>query len=155
MHARRRGAEQGATAKVGIKVKLGPMSMQYKGQVEIVEKDPEAQSAVMSATAKETRGRMHKHRAHVPLRQRRFDQGPDGGRRAAQRQGRGHGPVDRGCSPPHDTFAQNLAEMLSAERPAEGCGGGARPGGAAPRAERSLPSGRSPRAWSREGCGPA
>ena len=26
--------------KVGIKVKLGPMSMQYKGQVEMIEKDP-------------------------------------------------------------------------------------------------------------------
>ena len=33
--------------KVGIKVKVGPMSMQYKGDVEVVERDAEAHRAVM------------------------------------------------------------------------------------------------------------
>jgi len=41
---------------VGIKVKVGPMSMQYNGQLEIVSKDPEQHRAVMSARARESRG---------------------------------------------------------------------------------------------------
>jgi len=42
--------------KVGIKVKLGPMSMQYKGDIEIVEADESSHRAVMKARAKESRG---------------------------------------------------------------------------------------------------
>ncbi|HEX8207657.1 MAG TPA: SRPBCC family protein [Solirubrobacteraceae bacterium] len=42
--------------KVGIKVKLGPMTMQYKGDVEIVEADESSHRAVMKARAKESRG---------------------------------------------------------------------------------------------------
>jgi uncharacterized protein len=42
--------------KVGIKVKVGPMSMLYRGDVEIAERDDEAHRAVMKARAKETRG---------------------------------------------------------------------------------------------------
>jgi carbon monoxide dehydrogenase subunit G len=41
---------------VAIKVKVGPMSMQYRGAVEIVEQDPAAHRAVMRVRAKETRG---------------------------------------------------------------------------------------------------
>jgi uncharacterized protein len=42
--------------KVGIRVKLGPMSMQYRGRVEIVEEDADARRAVMRARAQEARG---------------------------------------------------------------------------------------------------
>jgi uncharacterized protein len=42
--------------KVGIKVKVGPMSMTYRGEVEITERDETAHRAVMKARAKETRG---------------------------------------------------------------------------------------------------
>ena len=42
--------------KVGIKVKLGPMTMQYTADVEIVEADEASHRAVMKAKAKETRG---------------------------------------------------------------------------------------------------
>ena len=42
--------------KVAIKVKVGPMSMTYKGDVEIVERDEESHRAVMKARAKESRG---------------------------------------------------------------------------------------------------
>ena len=42
--------------KVAIKVKVGPMSMQYKGDVEIVERDPSAHRAVMRAKTREARG---------------------------------------------------------------------------------------------------
>src|SRR5215208_6796955 len=42
--------------KVGIKVKVGPMSMTYKGEVEITERDEASHRAVMKARAKESRG---------------------------------------------------------------------------------------------------
>jgi carbon monoxide dehydrogenase subunit G len=42
--------------KVGIKVKLGPISMLYRGQIEIVERDDAARRATMRAKAKEARG---------------------------------------------------------------------------------------------------
>jgi carbon monoxide dehydrogenase subunit G len=42
--------------KVSIKVKVGPMSMTYKGNVEITERDEAAHRAVMKARAKESRG---------------------------------------------------------------------------------------------------
>ncbi len=42
--------------KVAIKVKVGPMSMTYRGEVEIAERDEAAHRAVMRARAKESRG---------------------------------------------------------------------------------------------------
>ena len=42
--------------KVGIKVKVGPMSMQYKGDVEVVEQDPSAHRAVLRTKMREARG---------------------------------------------------------------------------------------------------
>src|SRR3954452_12967328 len=42
--------------KVAIKVKVGPMSMTYRGDVEVVERDDVANRAVMKARAKESRG---------------------------------------------------------------------------------------------------
>src|SRR5688572_18807133 len=42
--------------KVAIKVKVGPMSMTYRGEVEITERDEAAHRAVMRARAKESRG---------------------------------------------------------------------------------------------------
>src|SRR5215217_4500968 len=42
--------------KVAIKVKVGPMSMTYSGEVEITERDEAAHRAVMKARAKESRG---------------------------------------------------------------------------------------------------
>src|SRR6476620_4001790 len=41
---------------VAIKVRVGPISMTYKGNVEIVERDDENHRAVMRARARETRG---------------------------------------------------------------------------------------------------
>ena len=41
---------------VGMKVKLGPVTMQYKGQMEVVERDEKAYRAVLKGSAKETRG---------------------------------------------------------------------------------------------------
>ncbi len=42
--------------KIAIKVKLGPMTLNYKGDIEIVEKDGAAHRATMQARAKEARG---------------------------------------------------------------------------------------------------
>src|ERR671933_1835059 len=42
--------------KVAIRVKVGPMSMTYRGEVEITERDEAAHRAVMKARAKESRG---------------------------------------------------------------------------------------------------
>src|SRR4051794_30690278 len=42
--------------KVAIKVRVGPMSMTYRGEVEITERDDAAHRAVMKARAKESRG---------------------------------------------------------------------------------------------------
>jgi uncharacterized protein len=58
--------------KVGIKVKLGPISMLYRGQVEIVERDDAAHRATMRARAKEARGQgtanadIHMHLVEEP-----------------------------------------------------------------------------------------
>src|SRR5204863_7246145 len=41
---------------VAIKVKLGPVTMTYRGDVTIVERDPDAHSAVLDVKAKEARG---------------------------------------------------------------------------------------------------
>lgn len=41
---------------VGMKVKLGPVTMQYKGQMEVVERDEKAYRAVLKGSAKEARG---------------------------------------------------------------------------------------------------
>jgi carbon monoxide dehydrogenase subunit G len=42
--------------KVAIKVKVGPMSMKYQGEVEITDRDEAQHRAVMSARARESRG---------------------------------------------------------------------------------------------------
>src|ERR687894_2495088 len=42
--------------KVAIKVKVGPISMQYRGDVEVVEKNPDSHSAKLKVQARETRG---------------------------------------------------------------------------------------------------
>jgi carbon monoxide dehydrogenase subunit G len=42
--------------KVAIKVKLGPVSMTYRGEVAVVERDPEAHTAKLDVKAKEARG---------------------------------------------------------------------------------------------------
>ena len=41
---------------VGMKVKLGPVTMQYKGQMEVVQRDEKTYRAVLKGSAKEARG---------------------------------------------------------------------------------------------------
>jgi carbon monoxide dehydrogenase subunit G len=102
---------------VGIKVKVGPVSMQYKGQVEIVSKDPEAHRAVMSARARESRGQ-GTATAQVEMLL-SGDNGSTHGKLATEvaLSGRaaamGQSVIQDVSAKIVDQFAQNLAAMLS------------------------------------------
>jgi carbon monoxide dehydrogenase subunit G len=102
---------------VGIRVRLGPISMQYRGQVEIVERDEAAHQATMRARAREARGQgTADANVHMSL----VEQ-PDGthatiatdlqlsGRAAAM----GQGVIVDVAGKLVETFATNLAAMLA------------------------------------------
>jgi carbon monoxide dehydrogenase subunit G len=102
--------------KVGIRVRVGPVSMQYRGDVEIVEKDPSSHSAVMTARAKETRGQ---GTANANVRMTLSGNGDSthgsiatevqlSGKAAAM----GHGVIRDVSARLVDQFAENLAAML-------------------------------------------
>ena len=104
--------------KVAIKVKLGPVSMLYNGDVEVVEQDPDARRAVMSAKAKESRGQGTAD-ARVEMRLSHDNGTTHGaihtdvaisGRAAAM----GQGIIADVSARLIDTFAANLAVMLAA-----------------------------------------
>lgn len=129
------------TYKVAIKVKLGPVSMVYNGDVEVVEQDPEARRAVMSAKARESRGQGTAD-ARVEMRLSHDNGTTHGaihtdvaisGRAAAM----GQGIIADVSARLIDTFAVNLAQMLAAEQSGvpEPPGPGAVPPEAAARAE--------------------
>jgi carbon monoxide dehydrogenase subunit G len=107
---------------VGIKVKVGPMSMTYRGSVEIIDRDAEAHRAVMNAKAKETRGQGTAD-AQVQMQLIPDDGATLGtinadvqlsGKAAAM----GQGIINDVSARIVETFSQNLAAMLS-ERPGE------------------------------------
>ncbi len=106
--------------KVAIKVKVGPMSMQYKGDVEIVSRDPATHRAVMRAKAREARGQGTAN-ADVVL-----TLAPEGDARThgtmatdVQLSGRvasmGRGIIQDVSARIIDQFSANLAEMLGGE----------------------------------------
>ena len=136
--------------KVGIRVKVGPISMLYRGQVEITERDDASHRATMRAKAREARGQGTAD-AHVHM---RLAEQPEGshatletdlqlsGRAAAM----GRGVIGDVAENLVATFAGNLAGMLAgkpagaeapgqAEAPAAAAAPGpATPGPAAPAA---------------------
>src|SRR3954471_17366659 len=102
--------------KVGIKVKVGPVSMQYRGEVEITDKDPSSHVAQMSAKAREARGQ---GTANANVRMSLSGNGEVthgtintevqlSGRAAAM----GQGVIKDVSARIVDQFAANLAEML-------------------------------------------
>jgi uncharacterized protein len=107
--------------KVSIKVKVGPMSMTYKGEVEIVERDEAAHRAVMHARAKESRGQGTADADVVMVLQ------GDNGHTSAtvttdvELSGRvatmGQGVLQDVSGRLVDTFARNLATMLETGTP--------------------------------------
>ena len=118
--------------KVAIKVKVGPVSMTYNGNVEIVETDEAAHKAVMRARAKESRGQ---GTANATVTMDLDDQGGKtqgsihsdvaiSGRVASM----GRSVMAEVSSNLIDTFSKNLAAMLSGEEmPAATDGKAAKP----------------------------
>jgi carbon monoxide dehydrogenase subunit G len=102
--------------KVAVKVRLGPMTMNYKGDVEILDKDASTHHATMRAKAKEARGQ---GTAQASIRMALREQ--DGGTEASivtemQMSGRaaamGQGVIKDVAASLTDTFARNLAGMV-------------------------------------------
>jgi carbon monoxide dehydrogenase subunit G len=107
--------------KVAIKVRVGPMSMTYRGEVEITERDETAHRAVMKARAKESRGQGTAD-ADVTMQL----SGEDGRTSATvttevQLSGKvatmGQGVLQDVSGRLVETFAQNLAAMLAGGEP--------------------------------------
>ena len=108
--------------KVGIKVKVGPISMQYRGDVEIQDKDPGSHSARIKVAAREARGQGTAN-ADVDLRLEERGDATHGkmtsnvqlaGKAAAM----GGGVIKDVSAKLVDQFARNLGGMLASE-PAE------------------------------------
>ena len=104
--------------KVAVKVKLGPMTMNYKGDVEIVDKDASAHQATMRAKAKEARGQGTAS-ANIRMALREQDAGTEAsivtemqmsGKAAAM----GQGVIKDVAGALTDTFARNLAKLVEA-----------------------------------------
>jgi uncharacterized protein len=125
--------------KVAIKVRVGPMSMTYRGEVEITERDEAAHRAVMKARAKESRGQGTAD-ADVTM----LLDGTNGRTSATvttdvQLSGKvatmGQGVLQDVSGRLIGTFAENLAAMLAGGEPAEAAaataGESAAPAGAA------------------------
>jgi len=122
--------------KVGIKVRVGPVSMQYRGEVEITDKDPASHTATMTARAREARGQGTAN-ANVKMTLSGNGDATHGsiatevqlsGRAAAM----GQGVIRDVSAKIVDQFAENLAQMLG--------GGGAAEAPAAPAAEAAAGS---------------
>ncbi|HEV3378113.1 MAG TPA: SRPBCC family protein [Thermoleophilaceae bacterium] len=139
---------------VAIKVRVGPMSMTYRGQVEIAERDDEAHRAVMKARAKEARGQGTAD-ADVVMQLR-----GENGRTSAtvttevELSGKaatmGHGVLQDVAGRLVETFAKNLAAMLEgAEAPPAARTGTSAAGAAAGQA------GAAPTAAGTAGTGPS
>ena len=120
--------------KVQVRVKVGPMSMTYKGQAEITDRDDAARTAAMRVQARETRGQGSAN-ATVQMKV-----GEEGGRTRAtmttelKLSGRaaamGRGVIIDVSQALVSEFADNLARMLS-----EGRGDGGATSGAVAAAE--------------------
>jgi uncharacterized protein len=111
---------------VAIKVKVGPMSMLYKGTVEIVDREPEAHRAQMRARARESRGQGNAD-AQVEMTL-TSDNGTTRGtidtdvKLSGKAAAMGGGVIKEVSGKLVDQFAQNLAAMLG-----EGAEPGTRP----------------------------
>jgi uncharacterized protein len=102
--------------KVAVKIKLGPMTMNYKGDLEILERDVATHRATMHAKAKEARGQ---GTASANVRMALHEQGPAtqasivtemqmSGKAAAM----GQGVIQDVAATLTDTFAHNLAALV-------------------------------------------
>jgi carbon monoxide dehydrogenase subunit G len=143
--------------KVQVRVKVGPMSMTYRGQAEITDRDEEARTAAMRVQARETRGQGS---ANATVQIKVGEEGAGtratmttelklSGRAAAM----GRGVITDVSQALVSEFADNLARMLSEGR-RDGAGGALaapEPGAAGP----APPPGASAAAKSGAGAAPA
>ena len=123
---------------VGMKVKLGPVTMQYKGQMEVVERDEAGHRAVLKGQAKEARGQgTAQATAQLQLVE---DAGTTRGSVSAEvaLSGRaaamGQGVIGSVTDQMMVQFAQNLQVMLNEPGPAAAAPAAATPVPATPRA---------------------
>jgi uncharacterized protein len=107
---------------VAIKVKVGPMSMLYKGTVEIVDRQPEQHTAQMRAKARESRGQGNADaQVHMAL---TSDNGKTRGtidtdvKLSGKAAAMGGGVIKEVSGKLVDQFSKNLAEMLGEGSPA-------------------------------------
>jgi carbon monoxide dehydrogenase subunit G len=129
--------------KVAIKVKVGPISMTYRGSVEVVEDDPEARRAVMRVRAREARGQGTAD-AEVQMRLAQSNGATQGAITTdVQLSGRagsmGRGVIEDVSGRIVETFAQNLAAMLA---PESARAAASEPAPPQPAEEAALPVGR-------------
>src|SRR4051794_4283701 len=144
--------------KVAIKVKLGPMTMNYRGDVEVREKDPEAHRATLHVKAREARGQ-GTATADVVQRLEATDGGGThavieaevqlAGRAAAM----GRGLIEDVSAKLVKQFADNLSQMLASrggEAGASAAAGSANGGVDAAAAAESQPAGEAAASVERE-----
>lgn len=134
--------------KVQVRVKVGPMSMTYRGQAEITDRDDQGRTAAMRVQARETRGQGS---ANATVQIKVGEEGAGtratmstelklSGRAAAM----GRGVITDVSHALVSEFADNLAQMLSEGR-GDGAVGGAAPGaGAGPGAGATAPAAPGP-----------
>lgn len=127
--------------KVGIKVKLGPVTMSYRGDVHIAERNPDTHTASMRVSAKEARGQgTATAEVSIALAE------EDGATRATihtnlrlsgKAAAMGQGVIADVSARLVDQFAANLAKLFAGEPAAATPGGGAPAAGATPTATAS------------------
>ncbi|MGW9403759.1 SRPBCC family protein [Arthrobacter sp. NPDC055585] len=114
---------------VGMKVKLGPVSLQYRGQLNVLERDAAARRAVLQGSAKEVRGQ-GTAQATVILKLEQAGEGTQGlvsadiglsGKAAAM----GKGVIGSVTEQMMAVFAENLQAMVNARSAGSGPAGGA------------------------------
>ena len=139
--------------KVAIKVKVGPMSMQYRGDVQIADKDPAAHRATLKVKAREARGQGNANADVVMQLDERSDETHGQMNANVQLAGRaaamGGSVIQDVSSKLVDQFARNLGEMLAgAPAPAAASNGGA----AAETETKEAPSAAEPQPPAPEGA---
>jgi uncharacterized protein len=134
--------------KVAIKVKLGPVSMTYRGDVKIVDKDPESHSAVLDVKAKEARGQ-GTATAKVVMSLAEEDGATKGTIKAnVQLSGKAaamsRGVLEDVSARLLSTFADNLGEILGESKPEEAAAPEAAAPGAGVGAAEEIPAAAAP-----------
>jgi uncharacterized protein len=132
--------------KVGVKVKLGPVTMNYSGDLEVVDRDPAEHSATMSVKVKEARGQgtatadvgMHLSEEGGETHARIDANLRLSGKAAAM----GQGIIEDVSARLVEQFAQNLAGMLEGA-PAEEAAAASN-GGGAPAKTEEAPAAATP-----------